>query len=144
MRIAGVSLGEFALRLVLVGGGFFILYTGLDAALGGIATMGWQNPKDFFIVTNEPVFHIHDSHSRFLGGLWTGVGILFLYGAMKLHQVKPVLYAACLLIFMGGLARFSSGHVELLFGPDLVGALAAEIILMPVLVLWLMRTGAKT
>lgn len=65
------------LKIVLVLAGLFILFTGLNVALGGIKTMGWQGQTGFVQVADEHIFSIRDSHTRFIGTIWAGVGFMF-------------------------------------------------------------------
>jgi hypothetical protein len=74
-----------ALRIVLVLAGVFIILTGINITFGGMQTLGWQGKSAFFEVTNEHAFLVHDSHIRFLSGLWLGVGALFIVAATNLR-----------------------------------------------------------
>lgn len=129
------------LRAVLVLAGAFIVFTGLDIALGGIATLGWQVPTLFLEVTDPAVFLVQDSHTRFLGGVWTALGILFIVAARAPSAYKPVLYFAYAAVFLGGLARFSQLEFGTIFGPDIIGSLIAELVGMPLLFLWTRRSA---
>jgi hypothetical protein len=127
------------LRAVLVLAGLFTTFTGINIAFGGIATLGWQGVDAFFAVTNEHDFLVQDSHVRFLGGVWIGVGLLLLLSPIDLKRCRPALTFVFGLIFLGGLARLGQLNFGVTFGPDIVGSLAAEVIGMPVLYLWLRR-----
>ena len=133
-----------ALRFVLGLAGAFILFTALNVALGGIATMGWQGDADFFDVIEEQAFLIHDSHTRFLGGLWAGVGLLFFAAAFDLSRFGPALKVVLLLIVLGGLARFTQGRPDVLFSADIAGSLAAELIGVPLLWVWISKALRAT
>ncbi len=69
--------GRIGLRVVLLLAGASILITGINVAFGGIRTLGWQGERMFFDITNQTAFRAQDSHVRFLGGLWLGVGLFF-------------------------------------------------------------------
>lgn len=129
------------LRVVLVLAGAFIVFTGLDIALGGISTLGWQVQTSFLEVTDSAAFSAQDSHVRFLGGLWTAVGLMFIAAARSPSAYRPALYFAYAAIFLGGLARFSQMDFDTLFGPAIVGSLAAELIGMPLLFYWTRRSA---
>ena len=58
-------------------------------------------------------------------------------GAARPHALRATLMFCCGLIFVGGLARFSALQPEVMFGPQLLGSVAAELIGMPLLALWL-------
>lgn len=134
---------SIALRVVLVLAGLIIIFTGLNTALGGMLTLGWQGQTVFFQVTDEHAYLVQDSHIRFLGGLWLGIGLFFLLASTNLQKFKSALYLAFALIFLGGLARFSQMHIEVTLGPAIVGSLIAELVGMPLLYLWLARTLNK-
>lgn len=129
----------WGLRAVLAAAGLFIVFTGINIAFGGMATLGLQGSADFFAVTDEAAYLNQDSHVRFLGGLWLGMGALFVAGAVRPAPLRPALNMAFALIFVGGLARFTMMRPDIVFGPDIVGSLAAELILMPVLYFWTAR-----
>lgn len=131
---------ELALRITLSLAGAFIVFTGVNIGLGGMATLGLMGSRDFFAVTDGAAFHVQDSHVRFLGGLWLGVGLIFLASAMRLQALKPTLLVCCTLVFVGGLARFSAMQFDVLFGPRLIGSLAAELLGMPALYIWILAT----
>jgi hypothetical protein len=133
---------EAVLRAALAIAGGFIVFTGLDFTVGGIASLGWQGTRPFFEITDVTAFHERDSHVRFLGGLWLGIGLIFAASAVKLRALTPVLLACIALIFLGGLARFTTGEPHVLFGPAIAGSLAAELIGMPVLFYWVGRVSA--
>jgi hypothetical protein len=127
------------LRIVLVLAGAFIIFTGINITIGGMQTLGLQGESSFFEVTNEHAFLVHDSHIRFLGGLWLGIGALFIVTATNLQKYRSPLIAACALIFLGGLARFSQMRFEITFGPEILGSLLAELVGMPLLYFWLSK-----
>ena len=131
-----------ALGAVLAVAGAFTMFTGLNRALGGMATLGWQGSTQFMQVVAEHEFLIQDSHARFLGGVWTGVGALLLLSAFNPRAFQPVLQFVFAIIFLGGLARFSMLRPDVVFGADIIGSLTAELILMPVLSLWVWRAGS--
>lgn len=135
---------SIALRVVLVLAGLIIILTGLNTALGGMLTLGWQGQTVFFQVTDEHAYLVQDSHTRFLGGLWLGIGLFFLLGSTKVGKFRSPLFLAFALIFLGGLARFSQMRFDITLGPEIVGSLVAELIGMPLLYLWVSRTLKKS
>ena len=132
------------LRIVLFLGGAFIVFTGLNVAFGGILTLGWQGQTAFFEVTDEPMFLVQDSHIRFLGGLWLGVGGLFLLSVTNLLRYQLLLKYSFALIFLGGLARLSQMQLAVTLGSDIIGSFAAELVGMPLLYVWLSRVMSHT
>lgn len=128
-----------AFRLVLLVAAAFIVMTGVNIGFGGIVTLGWQGSSDFLTVTNSHAYQLQDSHIRFLGGLWLGVGLALLFGAWDFQKWAGPLKISFVLIFIGGVMRFASTPQDVLLSQDIIGSLAAEVILMPFLYLWLTR-----
>lgn len=128
-----------ALRIVLLLAGAFTVYAGFNKALGGIHTLGWQGESQYIEVTNERAFLIQDSHVRFLAGVYTALGLVFLAGALDPPRFRGPLKVACVLIFLGGLARLSQQRPDVTFGPDLMGSMIAELVGMVVLILWVSK-----
>lgn len=135
--------GSIALRVVLVLAGLMISVTGLNTALGGMLTLGWQGQTVFFQVTDEPAYLVQDSHIRFLGGVWLGIGLFLIVASTNVRRFKGALFLALALIFLGGLARFSQMHLEVTFGARIVGPLLAELVGVPLLYLWVKKTLNK-
>lgn len=133
------QLGLILFRIFLGLGGLFIVFTGLDFSFGGIMTMGWQVSTEFLTVTDPDTFAAQDNHVRFIGGVWLTIGLLMLLGAAIPDQMKPVIYACFFAIFVGGLARLTSADADIIFGPNVVGSLALELIGMPIVAFWLSR-----
>ena len=127
------------LRLVLALCGAGIVFLGLNVGFGGIATLGWQGSMDFVVVADASAFAVQDSHVRFLGGVWLGVGALFLLGAVFFKQCTSVLLVLCGLVFLGGLVRMSAFDPALLFGADIGPSLFAELIVFPGLAMLIWR-----
>lgn len=125
------------LRIALVGAGLFTAMTGLSLLLGGMLTLAWQGPAAFFTVTNEAAYLVQDSHIRFFGGLWVGVGLLFILGAVQPTRLQSSLNVLFVLILLGGVARFSQQRPDITLGSNIIGSLGAELIGMPLLYLWL-------
>jgi hypothetical protein len=132
-----------ALSAVLAIAGVFTSFTGLNRALGGMQTMGWQGSTEFLRVVAEHEFLIQDNHTRFLGGVWTGVGLLLLISAFNPKRFQPSLNFIFAIIFLGGLTRFTAMRPEIVFGPDIVGSLIAELILMPLLFVWVRQAASE-
>lgn len=127
------------LRGALALAGAFIVYTGVNTAFGGMQTLGLQGQKKFMEVTSQHDFLIQDNHIRFLGGIWLGIGLLFLVSTLNLKRFQPMLNVALGLIVLGGLARFTMMRADVVFDPAIVGSLVAELVLAPLLFVWLSR-----
>lgn len=136
-------LSLFAMRLVLVVAGAFIVFTGIDIAFGGIVSLGWQGAHSFLEVTNIHTFQVQDSHIRFLGGVWMGIGFFLALAATNPARYEIALKLAFALIFLGGLARMTQMNFGIVFGPHIVGSFVAEVIGMPILYFWLSRAMTK-
>ncbi|MBL4739869.1 MAG: DUF4345 family protein [Sneathiella sp.] len=136
------SITFLTLRVVLALIGIAIIFLGLNVGLGGIRTLGWQGPLDFLAVVDTSVFNAQDNHVRFLGGVWLGVGLLFFTSAFAFSNFKAILLALCMLIFVGGLSRFSVMEASVIFSASIAPSLFAELILFPLLGLWIARTAS--
>ncbi|MGE0502986.1 MAG: DUF4345 domain-containing protein [Rhizobiaceae bacterium] len=128
------------LRVVLAFVGLAIIFLGLNVGLGGIQTLGWQGGADFITITDAGAFSIRDSHIRFIGGVWLGVGLIFLAGAVALERLHATLILLAGAIFIGGLARFSAADPAALFDAALLPSLVAELLLFPLIALWVARS----
>ncbi len=127
--------------LILVG--FAIIFLGLNIGLGGIETLGWQNSDPFFTVTNDAVFQVQDSHIRFIGGIWFGVGATFVLGGFKQKALRTTLITLCALIAVAGLFRLSNISGGAVFSVAIIPSLALELLAFPILGWWLLRSGQQ-
>lgn len=130
-------------RVVLVLSGALVVFLGLNVALGGIPTMSWLGERPFLSVTDQAQYALIDNHVRFFGGLFTGLGLFMVLAAadpVKYRQALTITFAA---IFVGGLARFSAPETAIVFDDEIITSLAAELLLMPVLIFWLSRFGRR-
>lgn len=118
--------------------GLAIMTLGLNAGLGGLRTLGWQVDPGFLQATDPAVFAVQDNHARFLGGIWFGIGLLFLLGA-GLRKLTPALVAFCFIIPIAGLFRFSQG-LEAAISPEVLPSLGLELLGFPALGYWLLKT----
>ena len=133
-----------ALRVILVVIGAFIVFVGVNVAFGGIQTLGWQVAQGFVSVVNEPNFLVQDNHVRYLGGVFGAVGVMLLLGATNLTRYQKELRLVFVLIFVGGLARFSSQQPAVIFGAGVITSLITELVVMPILFFWLPRVVRNT
>lgn len=135
---------EIALRIVLALGGAFIVFTGLDFAVGGIASLGFEGPRDFFTVTDQHAFDVRDNHTRFIGAVWMSVGLVFLASALWLSEFKPALLMCVVFIFIGGVARLTAFRFDLVTGPEILPSFILEMVGMPLLYWWVRSTKARS
>ena len=106
---------------------------------GGIATLGLRGQTEFFEVTDETIFLMRDSHIRYFGGLYFGIGLFLILASTNLRKYHTALNLVFAIIFIGGLARFTMMRFDIIFGPDIIGSLLVELVLMPVLYFWLLK-----
>ncbi|MEM8803662.1 MAG: DUF4345 family protein, partial [Pseudomonadota bacterium] len=128
---------HYILRAVLSLIGAVIIWLGLNIGLGGIHTLGWQGDAPFVDVTDAEVFAVRDNHIRFIAGVWMTVGLLILLGAVLLHQMRNVLISLSAMVFVGGLMRLSAADPVLLSSAEIAPSLIAELVLFPLLGLWI-------
>jgi hypothetical protein len=138
---------SIALRIVLVLVGAFIVFIGINVGFGGILTLGWQGQTPFFAVTDVHGYLVQDSHIRFLGAMFAGMGLFLIVAATTLRRFHAALKVVLGLIFIGGLGRFTMLRPDVLLDSAIIGSLSAELILMPSLYIWVarsMRTSPST
>jgi hypothetical protein len=118
-----MTLSNMLLRLVLLLGGAYIVFAATDFAAGGIISLGLIEPKLAPTIADVPGFDI-------------------LASAIWFQRLRVTLLAITFMMFAGGVARFSTGHPDILFGPHVLGGLALEIIAMPILFYWIWHSEA--
>jgi hypothetical protein len=130
---------RLALRAALALCGAAIVFLGLNVGLGGIETLGWQGGGEFIAVTDAGAYAIRDSHIRFIGGVWLGVGLAFLAGALLFDRLRTALIVLCGLVFVGGLTRLAGGDAALVTSAAIMPSLVLELVLFPLLGLWIVK-----
>lgn len=118
----------------------FVVFSGLDQALGGLFSMGWMDNTVYFEVVNKAKFLEADNHHRFLGGVWTGLGMFMLISLTDLKKYQMGLNLVLAIVFLGGLARFSQLNMEVMVRPGVLWAVIVEVVGMPILYVWLTHT----
>lgn len=131
------------LNAVILIVGAAIIFLGLNIGLGGIKTLGWQSTRDFVAITDVSTFHAHDSHIRFIGGVWFAVGAVFVIGGFVLHRLRPTLIILSVMIAIAGLFRLSGMDAEVLFSAAVAPSLTFELVGFPLLAWWLMASGKR-
>lgn len=130
---------NYLLRGVLLLAGLAVVALGLNVALGGIATLGWQGgTTPFFAVIEPGLFAVRDNHVRFIGGVWLAAGLVLLAGGLYLPKLRQALIAVTAMVVIGGLARFS-GDLTVLTQPAVAISLALELVGFPLLGWWISR-----
>ncbi len=130
------------LRILLALVGIGIMFLGFNVGFGGIRTLGWQGPTDFVEIVDSAAFRTQDSHFRFLGGVWLGIGMVFLAGAVWLARLRTVLVILTGVIFIGGIARVSGLDFRTLLSFSVLPSLIAELALFPLLGYWIAKSGS--
>ena len=129
------------LNSVVVIVGAVIVFLGLNVGLGGIKTLGWQSTRDFVSITDAATFHAQDSHIRFIGGVWFGVGAAFMIGGFAMRMFRSTLIILSAMVAIAGLFRLNGMDTEVIFSAAIAPSLAFELVGFPLLALWLMASG---
>jgi Domain of unknown function (DUF4345) len=133
-----------ALSTILVVLGLANIFLGINTGVGGLETLGWQGDGTFFQVTDEHLYLIRDSHTRFYGGLYIAIGLFLIIAATNTRRYRTGLYLVFGMIFAGGLARLSVLRGDVILDSDLTTSLIIELIGMPLLAIWLRRVVSTT
>ena len=131
------------LNSVVVVIGAFIIFLGLNIGLGGIKTLGWQSTRDFVSIRDAATFHAQDSHIRFIGGVWFGVGAAFLIGGFAMSKFRPTLINLSAMIAIAGLFRLSGMDSDVIFSAAIAPSITFELIGFPLLAWWLVVSGKR-
>ncbi|KPA20653.1 hypothetical protein shim_31060 [Shimia sp. SK013] len=131
------------LNSVVVIVGTVIILLGLNVGLGGIKTLGWQSTRDFVSITDAAAFHAQDSHIRFIGGVWFGVGAVFVAGGFALRNLRSTLIILSAMTAVAGLFRLSAMDTEVIFSAAIAPSLAFELVGFPLLAWWLVASGKR-
>lgn len=121
--------------IVIIGG--VIILLGLNIGLGGIRTLGWQSARDFVSVTDAATFHAQDSHIRFIGGVWFGIGAVFVIGGFAMHKFRSALIILSGIIAIAGLFRLSGMANGGILSAAIAPSLAFELVGFPLIAWWL-------
>jgi hypothetical protein len=131
------------LNLVVVIVGAAIVFLGLNVGLGGIKTLGWQSTRDFVVITDPAIFHAQDSHIRFVGGIWFGVGAAFVTGGFAMRTFRPTLIILSAMIAIAGLFRLSGMNSDVIFSAAIAPSISLELFGFPLLAWWLVVSGRR-
>jgi len=131
-----------AFRFVLVALGAISAFVALNVAFGGLETLGWQGPTEYFHVSDADAFLIRDSHARFYGGVYAGIAAFLILASTDPRKYRQCLAFTFVLIFFGGVARLTQMNPDVVFGPDLFVSTLVELAGMPALLLWLGKATA--
>jgi Domain of unknown function (DUF4345) len=114
-----------------------ILTGGLDLILGAQALniAGGALPSE--VVQNV----VLDSQTRFLGGIWFGIGIILYWVILSVDKRTVLFRLLTGGIFLGGMGRLFSAFLVGLPPAEFIAATVLELIGMPLLVLWQSRVS---
>ena len=135
-----LPLSAKALRLLLGLTGLAMVAIGLNTALGGMATLGWQFPSDFAEITDAQTFARHDSNARFFAGAYVAFGAIMAASVLWLPRLRPIVIAFLLAIAAGGFFRLLQPGYSPLTDGSLLPSVLAELIYGPALALWTARS----
>jgi hypothetical protein len=110
-----------------------IVFLGLNIGLGGLKTLGWQTTRDFVVITDAAIFHAQDSHIRFIGGIWFGIGATFLIGGFAMRTFRPTLIILSAMIAIAGLLRMSDIDSGVIFSAAIAPSIMLELFGSPLL-----------
>lgn len=122
------------LRILLGLLGIAFTAFGVNIGAGGLSGLGLLVDPGFVTTTDPAAFAIHDSHVRFVGGVFTAIGLSYAWGAMRGPAAYPLLIILSAFIAAGGVFRLTGP-----LPPAVWPSFAAEILLMPALIYWLWR-----
>ena len=135
-----LPLPAIALRVLLALIAVAMVVIGLNTALGGMATLGWQFSPAFMEISDPETFARHDSNARFFAGVYVAFGLCLGASAIWFNRLRVAAIAFVLAITAGGLFRLLQPGYSPLSDAELLPSLIAEIVFMPLLALWLARS----
>lgn len=109
--------------------------SGLASMIAGPSTLPGDNSR------LEPSA---DSEYRFASAFWFAVAPVIWSTVPHIERQGPRLRAVCSVVFLGGLARLASWRRTGRPHPLFVGAIALELIGMPLLVVWQARVDRRS
>lgn len=106
----------------------------IPVATGVLTMMGLNDP--IYKQAGLPMDILLDSNLRFFGGVWFGLGLVFLWMLPRLRTETKLFRAFSLMIFIGGIGRLLA-MIYVGWPPiPFIAFTALEIIGMPLLVWW--------
>jgi hypothetical protein len=112
----------------LAGGGLYLWR--------GVAGLSLFTPSPLLVEPTDPTWAVVDYMFRALAGIWFALGLMLAYVVPSIEKHSAWFALICLAIFGMGVGRFLSfAHFTPAPGNSL-GAMVAELVVPPVLVLW--------
>jgi len=115
----------------------FVVLVTATVPIGAGATGVWLGPE--MIRTGLPSHPDLDSHFRYLSGLLLGSGLAFLWAVARVERRAVTFRVLGFVVIVGGLARLSGVARQGLPGTAHSLALVMELVVVPVLLVWLGR-----
>ena len=112
-------------------------FVAVNVAFGGLDTLGWQGPTNYFQVTDHDAYLLRDSHAHFYGGVYLGIAIFLIAASTNLRKYRSGLNVVFAVLFLGGVARLTQLAPGVTFGKDLAVSSLIELVGMPAMALWL-------
>jgi hypothetical protein len=135
MRSDGRDGGRRQLQIVAATLAAIPFLSGLAGMIAGPSTL----PGD-----NSRLEASADSEYRFASAFWFAVAPVIWSTVPNIESQGPRLRAVCSVVFLGGLARLSSWRHTGRPHPLFVGAIALELIGMPLLVAWQAKVDSRS
>ncbi len=85
-----------------------------------------------------------DSHFRYLSGLLFAIGVSFIISVLTIDRRAGLMRALGLIVVVGGLSRLLGAYLVGLPNPGQRFAFFMELLVVPVLLLWLTRIEKQT
>ena len=114
----------FGLRLAVAVAGLVPVGAGLAGMLTGTMMLGVPTPLDV------------DSHYRYLSGLLLAIGLAFWSTIPRISRSTQMFRLLTGLVFVGGIGRLIGVFSEGVPSPPMLGGLAMELVITPLLCLW--------
>jgi len=112
----------------LAGGGLYLWR--------GVAGLSLFTPAPLPIAPADPTWAVVDYMFRALAGIWFALGLMLAYVIPSIEKHSAWFALICAAIFGMGVGRFLSSTQFAPAAGNSVGAMVAELVLPPLLVLW--------
>lgn len=129
------------LRALLALVGLAMVVIGLNTAVGGMATLGWQFRADFLATVDPLAQARHDRNARFFAGVYVAFGAVMAAAAFWFRRLRPVIVVYLCAIAVGGLFRLTQSGYSPLLDFALLPSVISEIVLCPMLAVWVARSA---
>jgi hypothetical protein len=84
-----------------------------------------------------------DSHFRYLSGLLLGVGLSYVASIHHIERHEHRIWLLSGLVALGGVCRLLAALSQNFFTPEIVGALAMELVVAPLIAGWTARCARQ-